>query len=50
MGDFNERLSDMEQPYKKIENEENLEVFINALVVIVEKYGKAVLDDLDCVA
>lgn len=29
---------------------ENLDIFINAIVQVVEKYGKLVLHELDCVA
>lgn len=49
MEDVNGKLSgSMEQSHEK--EKENQEIFINSLVQVVEKYGKAVLDDLDCVA
>lgn len=44
MDDVNVKLTDsIEQSHEK----ENQEKLINSLVQIVEKYGKAVLDDLD---
>jgi len=40
-----------EQVYEDTESEaEKFDVFVNAMVRIVEKYGRLVLQDLDCVA
>ena len=33
-----------------VDERENFDTFIGAMVQIVEKYGKLVLQDLDCVA
>ena len=40
-----------EQQHENIDSEaENFDVFIKAMVQIVEKYGRFVLQELDCVA
>lgn len=33
-----------------VDERKNFDAFISAMVQIVEKYGKSVLQDLDCVA
>ena len=44
-------LQSAEQRTRNADNEtEIFDFFINAMVQIVEKYGKTVLRDLDCVA
>ena len=39
-----------QQPDIVADEKENFDAFISAMVQIVEKYGKSVLQDLDCVA
>lgn len=39
-----------QQPDIVADEKENFDTFISAMVQIVEKYGKSVLQDLDCVA
>lgn len=48
----NVKLSESaEQQHESVANEtENFDVFIKAMVQIVEKYGRFVLQELDCVA
>lgn len=44
-------LENAEQKSDSITDEsKNFDAFIGAMVQIVEKYGKSVLQDLDCVA
>lgn len=44
-------LENAEQQFESVVDErENFDAFISAMVQIVEKYGKSVLQDLDCVA
>lgn len=44
-------LPEVERKPESMENEkESFDIFINTMVQIVEKYGKLVLQDLDCVA
>lgn len=46
-----EILENAEQQSDSVVDErENFDAFISAMVQIVEKYGKSVLQDLDCVA
>ena len=45
------QISNAEQVCADIENEsEQFDLFINTMVLLIEKYGKLVLRDLDCVA
>ena len=39
-----------QQPDIVADEKKNFDAFISAMVQIVEKYGKSVLQDLDCVA
>ena len=40
-----------DKQHQTVENEaENFDVFIKAMVQVVEKYGRFVLKELDCVA
>jgi len=43
-------LNAKQQPENMGNERESYDFFINAMVQIVEKYGKLVLQDLDCVA
>lgn len=44
-------LENVEQQSDSVVDErENFDAFISTMVQIVEKYGKSVLQDLDCVA
>lgn len=39
-----------EQQKNEVNEAENFDVFIKAMVQVVEKYGRFVLQELDCVA
>jgi hypothetical protein len=47
----NAKVSPNAEQHENMVNEtENFDVFIKAMVQIVEKYGRIVLQELDCVA
>ncbi len=45
-----QRIHNAEQQKNKTDEAENFDVFIKAMVQAVEKYGRFVLQELDCVA
>ena len=49
MGNFKE-INNAEQQKNEADEAENFDVFIKAMVQAVEKYGRFVLQELDCVA